>query len=320
MPLRGYLTGSIDAVLRVGSPARYLVVDYKTNRLGGYDEPLTAWHYRSAALETAMIEAHYPLQALLYAVALHRYLRWRQPGYDPDVHLGGCLYLFLRGMSGPGVARRRRCGAGVFSWRPPTGLVVGLLGPAGGSRVTRPGSSRRWRLRAAGAAAPTSTGPGILSAADVHVALRLGRIGGETDEAVLLAAALVVRSTRHGSVVLDLATAEATTSPDVDEDGASAPWSRSGRPGLAGRLGRRGARASPLVGGAAADRRARGCGWRGTGSRRSRSRPSCWTRSATAPDDLDAAPCSRPAWRGCSPAAGDADQRDGRRGRARCRG
>ena len=59
---------------------------------------------------------------------------------------------------------------------------------------------------------------GILSAADVHVAQRLGRIGGETDDAVLLAAALVVRSTRHGSVVLDLDTAQATTSPDVDDD------------------------------------------------------------------------------------------------------
>jgi exodeoxyribonuclease V alpha subunit len=60
---------------------------------------------------------------------------------------------------------------------------------------------------------------GILSAADVHVARRLGVIAGESSDAVLLAVALVVRSTRHGSVVLDLATAEATTSPDVDEDG-----------------------------------------------------------------------------------------------------
>ncbi len=73
----------------------------------------------------------------------------------------------------------------------------------------------------------------ILTAADVHVALRLGRLGGETDESVLLAAALVVRSTRHGSVVLDLATAADTTSADVDEDGSgdvetplvdSPPW------------------------------------------------------------------------------------------------
>ncbi len=127
VPLRGYLTGSIDAVLRVGDRSRpgYLVVDYKTNRLAGPDEPLTAWHYRPAALETAMVEAHYPLQALLYGVALHRYLRWRQPGYDPDVHLGGVLYLFLRGMSGPDVVGVDGGAPGVFSWRPPTGLVTG---------------------------------------------------------------------------------------------------------------------------------------------------------------------------------------------------
>ena len=126
-PLRGYLTGSIDVVLRVwddGTP-RYLVVDYKTNRLGGYDEPLTAWHYRPEAMEAAMIEAHYPLQALLYSVALHRYLRWRQPRYDPAVHLGGSLYLFLRGMSGPGVTAADGSVPGVFAWRPPTALVTG---------------------------------------------------------------------------------------------------------------------------------------------------------------------------------------------------
>ena len=59
---------------------------------------------------------------------------------------------------------------------------------------------------------------GILSAADVHVARRLGAIADESSDAVLLAVALVVRSTRHGSVVVDLDTAEATTSPDVDEE------------------------------------------------------------------------------------------------------
>ncbi|MDX6254102.1 MAG: exodeoxyribonuclease alpha subunit [Frankiales bacterium] len=59
---------------------------------------------------------------------------------------------------------------------------------------------------------------GVLSAADVHVAQRLGSLAGEADPAVLLAVALTVRSTRHGSVVLDLATAEATTSRDDDED------------------------------------------------------------------------------------------------------
>jgi exodeoxyribonuclease V beta subunit len=128
--LRGYLSGSIDAVLRVrdatGS-ARYLVVDYKTNWLGGFGpdgaEPLTAWHYRPAALAAEMIRAHYPLQALLYAVALHRFVRWREPDYDPARHLGGVLYLYLRGMCGPATPEVDGQPCGVFSWLPPPGLV-----------------------------------------------------------------------------------------------------------------------------------------------------------------------------------------------------
>ncbi|GLY14411.1 RecBCD enzyme subunit RecD [Kineosporia sp. NBRC 101677] len=63
---------------------------------------------------------------------------------------------------------------------------------------------------------------GILTAADIHVARRLGALGGEPDEAVHLAVALVVRSVRHGSVVLDLASAAGTISPD-DEDEAEEP-------------------------------------------------------------------------------------------------
>ncbi|MFD6176959.1 MULTISPECIES: UvrD-helicase domain-containing protein [unclassified Isoptericola] len=129
-PLRGYLTGSIDAVLRVpgddGAP-RFLVVDYKTNRLGAFDAPLTAYDYRPEATVEAMLHAHYPLQLVLYLVALHRYLAWRLPGYDPDVHLGGGLYLFVRGMCGPGTPTGPD-GApyGVVSWVPPRGLVPAL--------------------------------------------------------------------------------------------------------------------------------------------------------------------------------------------------
>ena len=48
-----------------------------------------------------MATSSYPLQAMLYCVALHRFLRWRQPGYDPEQHLGGVLYLYVRGMCGP---------------------------------------------------------------------------------------------------------------------------------------------------------------------------------------------------------------------------
>lgn len=141
--LRGYLTGSIDAVLRVPSDDapgghRYLVVDYKTNRLGPWEEPLSAWHYRPASMLAAMVEHHYPLQLVLYSVALHRFLRWRVPGYDPDAHLGGGLYLFVRGMLGPETpvldGPAGPAPTGVLAWRAPTPLVLALSDLLAGSR------------------------------------------------------------------------------------------------------------------------------------------------------------------------------------------
>lgn len=46
---------------------------------------------------------------------------------------------------------------------------------------------------------------GLLAAADVHVARTIGRLGGEDDEAVLLAVALAVRGVRLGSSCIELA-------------------------------------------------------------------------------------------------------------------
>ncbi len=127
-PLTGYLGGSVDAVLRVGSGAdqRFLVVDYKTNLLGEQGRPPTAADYAPPALAEAMLHSHYPLQALLYSVVAHRYLRWRLPGYEPETHLGGVLYLYLRGMCGPETPTTDGVPAGVFSWRPPAALVTAL--------------------------------------------------------------------------------------------------------------------------------------------------------------------------------------------------
>jgi len=119
--LRGYLTGSLDVVLRVGG--RYLVADYKTNWLGDLDEDLTTDAYRPDRLAAAMSSSSYPLQALLYAVVLHRFLRWRVAGYSPADHLGGVLYLYVRGMAGPGTPLVNGQPCGVFSWRPPVSLV-----------------------------------------------------------------------------------------------------------------------------------------------------------------------------------------------------
>ncbi len=127
--VRGFLTGSIDLVARLrdadGAP-RFAVVDYKTNWLGVPGEELTAWHHRPAALLAEMERAHYALQALLYTAALHRYLRWRLPGYDAERNLAGVLYLFLRGMGGPDTPVVDGTPCGVFSWRPPGALVEAL--------------------------------------------------------------------------------------------------------------------------------------------------------------------------------------------------
>jgi exodeoxyribonuclease V alpha subunit len=67
---------------------------------------------------------------------------------------------------------------------------------------------------------------GVLSAADVHVALRLARLGPEDDEAVLLAVALAVRATRLGHVYVDLATIAATAAVETEEpaDLSALPW------------------------------------------------------------------------------------------------
>jgi len=127
-PLRGYLTGSIDVVLRIpdGDGVRYVVVDYKTNWLGKDDGPLTAADFGRPRLVEAMLHSDYPLQALLYSVVLHRFLRWRQPGYDPQRHLGGVMYLFVRGMCGPDTPVLDGHASGVFDWAPPAALIVGL--------------------------------------------------------------------------------------------------------------------------------------------------------------------------------------------------
>jgi exodeoxyribonuclease V beta subunit len=127
-PLRGYLSGSVDVVLRVphGDRHRFVIADYKTNRLGDHEQPSTSSDYGRDRLVEAMLHSDYPLQALLYSVVLHRYLRWRLPAYDPREHLGGVLYLYLRGMSGPGTPATDGHPAGVFSWPVPPALVVGL--------------------------------------------------------------------------------------------------------------------------------------------------------------------------------------------------
>jgi len=134
---RGFLTGSIDLVFRAdpgpsGGDGRWWVADWKSNWLGrrdgdGRPEACGPRHYGQAAMAALMAASHYPLQAHLYLVALHRYLGWRLPGYDPKQHLGGYAYVFLRGTPGPEGARALPGPVpGMVVERPPLGRILAL--------------------------------------------------------------------------------------------------------------------------------------------------------------------------------------------------
>ena len=93
--LRGMLMGYADLVFE--HAGRYWVLDYKSNCLGPRDAD-----YSAEALAAAMADHRYDVQAALYLLALHRLLKRRLgEAYRPERHLGGAVYLFLRGLHGP---------------------------------------------------------------------------------------------------------------------------------------------------------------------------------------------------------------------------
>lgn len=114
--LAGALTGSIDLVFRTGNAhdRRYWVADYKSNRIGRGD---------AADLAAAMAHHDYPLQAILYLVALHRTLRARLPGERVATSIGGVAYLFLRAMD---PTRPPDDVTGVWWWRPSAAAIEAL--------------------------------------------------------------------------------------------------------------------------------------------------------------------------------------------------
>jgi exodeoxyribonuclease V beta subunit len=93
--LSGLMTGKVDLTYRVDG--RVYVIDYKSNRLPGWD---------AASLAQAMAASEYDLQALLYAVAVHRWLRLRLGSREAATNaFGGVRYLFCRGLDAGDPAR-----------------------------------------------------------------------------------------------------------------------------------------------------------------------------------------------------------------------
>jgi exodeoxyribonuclease V beta subunit len=116
--LRGMLMGFADLVFEHGGT--YWVLDYKSNHLGSVDAD-----YSADALEAAMAQHRYDVQAALYLLALHRLLHARLgAGYDPARQLGGAVYLFLRGIHGPT--------NGSYHVAPPMDLLTALDALLGG--------------------------------------------------------------------------------------------------------------------------------------------------------------------------------------------
>ncbi len=123
---RGFLTGSIDLVFTDSedlAEARWWVADWKSNWIGrrnpdGQVAACGPLYYDERGMEQQMLIHHYPLQAHLYLVALHRFLRWRLPSYEPERHLGGYVYVFLRGVPGS------KAMAGSSLDQPVPGLIV----------------------------------------------------------------------------------------------------------------------------------------------------------------------------------------------------
>ncbi len=88
--LTGLMNGKID--LTFHHDGRFHVLDYKGNYLGD-----TLADYTGDTLVAQMDRSRYRFQALLYTVAVDRYLRQRLgTGYRRSRHLGECVYLFIR--------------------------------------------------------------------------------------------------------------------------------------------------------------------------------------------------------------------------------
>jgi exodeoxyribonuclease V beta subunit len=109
--LNGMLKGFMDLVFE--HDGRYYVADYKSNWLGPDDAAYTAEKIRAQILRS-----RYDLQYVLYLLALHRLLKARLPDYDYDEHMGGAVYLFLRGLNSST--------QGVHAERPPRELIERL--------------------------------------------------------------------------------------------------------------------------------------------------------------------------------------------------
>ena len=105
--LSGLLTGFMDIVFE--HQGQYFVLDYKSNKLSDYSQE---------SIANSMLSHRYEVQYTLYILALHRLLKSRLQAYNYEQHVGGAIYLYLRGID--------QTGQGLYANKPPWELIRAL--------------------------------------------------------------------------------------------------------------------------------------------------------------------------------------------------
>ncbi|QJC35459.1 exodeoxyribonuclease V subunit beta [Enterobacteriaceae endosymbiont of Donacia proxima] len=89
--ISGFLSGIMDLVFLWEK--KFYIIDYKSSWLGNNNED-----YKIKNLEKDIYLNRYDIQYNFYALALHKYLKYRIKNYNYEKFFGGIIYLYIRGL------------------------------------------------------------------------------------------------------------------------------------------------------------------------------------------------------------------------------
>lgn len=104
----GFLTGFADLIFTRNG--KYYILDWKSNHLGYSQED-----YSRERMHEEMLKSHYYLQLYFYTLALHMHLENTLPDYSYETHMGGGIYVFMRGFGDEN---------GIYFHRPPVESII----------------------------------------------------------------------------------------------------------------------------------------------------------------------------------------------------
>jgi len=93
--MQGFMNGFADLIFE--HDGKYYILDLKSNHLCS-----ETGAYSFENMHTEMLGSHYYMQMYIYTLALHMHLQRMVPDYRYDTHMGGGIYVFMRGVNGQG--------------------------------------------------------------------------------------------------------------------------------------------------------------------------------------------------------------------------